>query len=267
MPTSLRRTTLAALGLLLVTAAACAPPRPAGTPSPPTPSRAEPRTGETLLREMHERYAGRWYTSLATTLSVTLRTRTGSEFRQSWYESRAVPGRLRLDIGPPADGNGSLVRGDTTWSVQARRVAAPRVEVNDRLVLTADVYSQPPARTATQLRLAGYDLSRIHEGTWQGVAVWIVGAGSGDSTTRQFWVERDRLLPVRMIIPGAQGRTDVRLREWQPAGGGWVATVVEEYLDGALRSRATAATVRHDLPLDARLFLPASFTTAPHWHR
>jgi hypothetical protein len=107
------------------------------------------------------------------------------------------------------------------------------------------------------LREEGFDLSKMHEGTWQGRRVFIVGAAEGDTTSKQFWVDADRLVFVRMVGPVAQGRPgveDVRFDQYQPAGNGWLATLVTDTRAGKLVQKEQYSDIRVNVPVaDSRL--------------
>src|SRR2546429_5300511 len=69
----------------------------------------EIRDGETLLRAMHGRYQNNWYETLTFTQKSTTHNDDGTDKREIWHEPMLLPGKLRIDFGPPADGNGILV--------------------------------------------------------------------------------------------------------------------------------------------------------------
>ena len=84
-------------------------------------------------------------------------------------------------------------------------------------------------------KCGGFDMSKASSGTWEGKPVWIVGATAGDTTSSQFWVEKDRLLFVRLLQKTPNGGTaDDRFEQYEPLGGGFVAPVVRAYVNGKL---------------------------------
>ena len=88
---------------------------------------------------------------------------------------------------------------------------------------------QPVARTVKDLEGAKIDMQRVSRGEWQGRPVWIVGASSpSDTTSTQFWIDAERNVVVRMLLP--PGRTgamlDIRLDGYVPLAGGWLATKI-----------------------------------------
>jgi hypothetical protein len=138
---------------------------------------------------------------------------------------------------------------------------------NELLILGFDVYTEPPARTEALLRHLGFELSRIHETVWHERPVYVVGAGRGDTTSKQFWVDRDRLLFVRLLEHTRQGRGEFRFEDYVPtnAGGGWVAERVEQFTNGKRRVLEQYSDVRTNVPLSEALFDPQQWSTAVHW--
>src|SRR5271168_1770895 len=67
------------------------------------------RNGEDVLRAMHDRHAKSWYETLTFTQKSTTYNPDGTTKVETWYEALAVPGKLRIDIGTPAEGNGYLM--------------------------------------------------------------------------------------------------------------------------------------------------------------
>src|SRR5215468_7196047 len=62
------------------------------------------RTGEDLLRAMHDRYRDSWYQTVTFTQKSTTYNPDGSSSAETWYEAASFPGKLRIDIGAASDG-------------------------------------------------------------------------------------------------------------------------------------------------------------------
>jgi hypothetical protein len=137
---------------------------------------AEIRTGEALLRAMYERYKSSWYETLTFTQKSTTYKKDGTSSAENWYEAASLPGKLRIDIGDPSKNNGYLlVDGKVTIFKDGKNVGN-RDSVNMLLVLGFDVYRQAPEATIKIVKGEGYDLSRLHEDTWEGKPAYVVGA-------------------------------------------------------------------------------------------
>ena len=135
------------------------------------------------------------------------------------------------------------------------------------LVLGFDVYMQPVERTMDQLRKAPrvFDLSVLSEGSWQGRPVWIVGAKAGDLRTRQFWVDKERLVFVRMLEPAPRDTAktaDTRFNEYSPMSGGWVSAEVEFLVDGQQQFLEQYDEIQTTVALPAALWDPRQWKAA-----
>ena len=259
--------------LLAVLAAACSRSAPVSSPAPtgsvPAPARQSTSVtdGESLIRAMHDRYADKWYQTMTFVQKTTITRGTQSPIVQTWYESLALPGKLRIDVGNPGVGNGTLFRGDSIYFFSGGKVARADTGFNELLVLGFDVYGQPPEQTISILRHLGYQLSRLHTDDLEGKPVYVVGASSRyDSTSKQFWIERDRLLFLKAGEKNAGGQqSDVRFTDYAPAGNGWIARQVWQIVNGNPRLHEEYSDIKTDVPLDPALFDPTHWSTAKHW--
>jgi len=213
-----------------------------------------PRTGEDLISRMHDRYAGKWYR----TLTFTQRTVRPGRPDQTWYEAAMIPGRLRIDVAPIDSANAFMFVGDSVYSYRAGQPRPARRDRNLLLTLGFDVYGQPPATTIKQLKEEGIDLSRLRSGTWQDRPVWIVGAAEGDSLSNQFWVDKDRLLFVRLLqqVPtqSGKGTLEAQFNRYQPLEGGWIAMNVIAKVDGKVVQEEDYSDARANTPLPDSLY-------------
>ncbi|HEX8246050.1 MAG TPA: hypothetical protein VF541_21220, partial [Longimicrobium sp.] len=249
------RTALSALLLL----AACAPAatRPA----------AAITDGESLVRAMHDRYAGKWYRTITFTQKTTRRLPNDSVRVETWREYGAMPGRLRIEMGAPEAGNGAVYANDSVYGVRGGRVAVRRAERNPLMILGFDVYVLPPEQSVRLLRDEGFSLSPVRTETWQGRRAYVVGGAPGDLHGKQFWIDAERLVFVRSLepFPGDTTRTlEIRFDDYRPYGGGWVSPAVDVTVDGRSIQREEYTNIRVDVPLDPSLFDPDRWATAVH---
>jgi hypothetical protein len=179
--------------------------------------------GVGVIRAMHERYAGKWYENLALVQTVNYYdVQTGAyDSARIWYESIRLPGVVRSDIAPLDAGNSQLFRDNTWYFIEADSVIRQQSTPHPILLLGFDVYVQPVDETLAALRRIGFDLTRLREADWQGRPAYVVGDES-----RQFWVDRENLLLVRLHFknPTSGAERDVVLDAYEPLGGGWIAT-------------------------------------------
>ena len=241
----------------------------------PLPSAAQraPVTGVDLLQAMHDAYGGAWYSTLTFVQRTVVRRPDGRDTVSIWYESVRYTERygsqLRIDIGAPSLGNGVLYTADSLWVMKEGRLSNSRAGGNALIPLIESVYLQPVARTAAELAPTGVDLTRsVLTGTWQGRAVWIAGAASAsDTTSPQIWIDGERNVIVRALMPPVPGRPlmDARFDAYVPLAGGWLATRCSFYVAGALVQTEEYQDWKAGMPVPASLFDVSQWVTAPHW--
>jgi hypothetical protein len=240
---------------------------PGGTAGP-APQDIPVNDGESLIRAMYARYQGKWYHTL-TFIQQTQTTRGSSPPQtQTWYEALSLPGLLRIDFGNPDAHSGVLFRADSTYQFNSGTATRADTGWNELMVLGFDVYTQPPDKTISILRHLGYQLSRFHSSSYDDKAAWVVGATSTtDSTSKQFWVERDRLVFMRGREKRPSGESEVWFRNYAKAGNGWVAKLVVQLSNGQPTLREDYSNVVADPPLDPALFDPKQWATIKHWSK
>ncbi len=162
---------------------------------------ADITTADALLRAMHDRYSATWYDTLTFTQKSTTYNPDGTTKVETWYEAALLPGKLRIDIGPPADGHAYLMVDGNATIFERGKDPRSRPLVNLLLVLGFDVYKQSPETTLKIVQSQKIDTSKFHEETWEGRPVYVVGAEKGDTKSPQFWIDKERLLFVRLFEP------------------------------------------------------------------
>lgn len=264
----------AAAGSALALAAlgACRSVRSPATPSAPpaaVPVRTSYDDGDDVIAAMRERYDGMWYRTL-TFVQKTSRLQTDGKWNvQNWFEAMKLPGLLRIDFEPISAGNGVLYARDSAFTIRNGRPLPGQPSINPLLLLGFDVYSNPPRRSAALLRKEGFDLSRVHAGSFQGRPMIVVGSRQrSDSLRKQFWIDAEHLYFVRTLGPAPNDPTkvqDVRFVNYQRRGTAWIAPRVEIYSAGKLVFVEEYSDIRTNLSLDDALFNPEKWKTARHW--
>jgi outer membrane lipoprotein-sorting protein len=225
--------------------------------------------GEGVLRAMHDRYKASWYDTVTFTQKSTTYNADGTTKAETWYEAALLPGRLRIDIGAPGSGNGYVLADGNVTIVQDGKVTGTRPLVNMLLVLGFDVYRQAPETTVSVVKSQGYDLSKVREDTWEGRAVYVVGADKGDLQSRQFWVEKDTLLFVREMEPSRSDPKkidDIRFTSYRELAGAWIAARVEVHVDDKIVFSEDYSDIQANVKLDPAVFDPQQFNST-HWEK
>lgn len=228
---------------------------------------AAPTDGYELIRAMHDRYSDDWYETL-TFEQETIEYRATGTDTSTWYEAMKIPGQLRIDMDAPSSGNGYIFRSDSLYVFAKGGITAARPTLHPLLLLGFDVYRMAPEQLAVRLDSLGFDLSVLTEGMWQGQAVYIVGAGPGETGKAQFWIEKERMVFVRMLQPAGSDGSDtseVQFNKYEPLGNAWVAPEVIFYFNGTVTMTERYANMRVGDELDDALFVPSTALATEHW--
>jgi hypothetical protein len=229
----------------------------------------EIRSGEALLSAMHDRYQASWYETLTFTQKSTTYNPDGTTKVETWYEAAQLPGKLRIDIGPPSDENGILFAEGKATVIKGGKTIKSSPQINMLLVLGFDVYRQAPEVTSSVVKGEGYDLTRFHEDTFGGQPVYVVGAEKGDLQSKQFWVEKDRLLFLRLLEPAQSDPkkvVDIRFADYRRLANAWVAARVEVRSDGKLVFSEDYTEIQANVKLAPAVFDPTLFASS-HWEK
>lgn len=247
---------------------------PVGAAAPRGESRrAAPADGRDVLRQMYERYAGRWFQTLTFVQRTTHLRPDGTEAVETWYESARAPDRLRIDIGSIAAGNGVLSTPDSMYVVRDGSLVQAVASGNELIPFVMGVYTQPVEATVRQLAPAGFNYAHVRRDVWEGRPTIVVGGRDrSDVTSPQFWVDEERLVLVRLILaPSSGGPTtagqEIRFGEYVPLDRSWLATRVVILIGGRVVMREEYTHYEADPVLPDALFDPTRWRVAPHWAR
>ena len=234
-----------------------------GAPCIPSGLGCKPKTGHELIALMRERYTGKWYR----TLTFTQKTTLPDGKVETWYEALELPGKLRIDIAPLDSMKTILFRNDSVYEFEGGKLKDSKPLVHPLMVLGFDVYGAPVAETVQKLKNLKYDLSKLHQTTWNGRPTYVVGAAPGDTLTPQFWIDAERLYFVRSLEPSKKNPTvinDTRFQKYIPLAGGWVELEVLFLSNGEQKVKEEYSNPKANVKLDPAIFDPSAWR-APGW--
>ena len=252
--------------IILLLAAACAK-NVQKTTDAPAPVVVPEKTGITgsakLIREMHDRYAGKWYKTLTFQQTNTFYTSGGKEEKSEWVQRLSVPGRLRIDFLPLSTKSGLLIQNNRVITFDnGRRVDSRRV-IQPVLTLTGDVYAIPASTTLRRLDSLGVDLTKFHDEKREGKRVYVMGAEQGNLASNQIWVDADKLLLVRFIQRDKRAdrtvTTDTRVGDYREVNGYSVAFEFTSYRDGKVFFKEQYSNLKVNEPIPADVFDPSKW--------
>jgi len=220
-----------------------------------------------LIAAMQNKYGKSWYKTATFVQQTTNFQPDGTSKVETWYEAMSVPGSLRIDFTPTSAGNGILFTDGKIFVFKDGKVDTTRPFEHPLLILGFDIYRSPASEVTAKLQALKFDLSQFREDTWQGRAVYVVGAKAGDLHSPQFWIDQENLYFVRMLSPGGKDGKETQesqFNKYHKLGGGWMAPEVIFMVDGKVVTTEKYSEIRGDVTLDPKLFDPQSWTTV-HW--
>ena len=252
--------------LFLLTAAGCsAAIQPAEEPAPEEQPASDLASSGDLIRAMHDRYAGNWYSSLRFSQSNTFYTQSGGEQKSRWVETLSVPGKLRIDFEPLSSKSGLLILNNRVTTFDNGKRVDSRRSIQAILTLTADVYAIPAEVTMRRLDSLKIDLEKFRTDKLDKKKVYVVGAEDGDLESNQIWIDADRLLLVRLIQQEKRGDrtivTDTRVGEYRDVDGYPVAHEFVSMRDGKPYFREQYEDVRVNAQLPEGIFDPSKWSS------
>ena len=268
MRTNLRKSSgIGPVILFSIAAAACSS---AITPTTePEPEEAAPpvdaiTSSRDLVREMHDRYSGKWYRTLRFEQTNTFYTSSGKEEKSRWVENLSVPGKLRIDFHPLESKSGLLILNNRVTTFDNGRRLQTRRSIQPILTLTADIYAIPPAVTIRRLDSLRIDLDKFRSDRLDRKRVYVVGANAGDLESNQIWIDASKLVLVRLIQTEKRGdrsvTTDTRVGGYKEIEGFPVAHEFMSLRDGKPYFKEEYENVRVNEPIPAAVFDPTRWT-------
>jgi hypothetical protein len=235
----------------------------ASSPADSSPTAPAPKNGEELIALMRDRYAGKWYK----TLTFIQKTTLPDGKVETWYEALELPGKLRIDIAPLDSGKTLLFRNDSLYVFEQKKLKTSQPFVHPLMVLGFDVYQAAVSETVQKLRNLKFDLSKLHQTTWQGRPTYVVGAEPGDTTSPQFWIDAERLYFVRSLEPSKKDASvinETRFDKYIPLGRGWLEMEVLFLANGKQQVKEEYTDPKANVKFDPALFDPRAWTP-PGW--
>jgi hypothetical protein len=223
-----------------------------------------PRNSAEVLKNMHDRYAGKWYRTF-TFNQTTERYRNDSLVNTTtWYEALSLPDNFRIDFGDPKEGNGIIFHKDSMYSFRKGQLLRTAVNNDDLTFLLGGMYFYPMEEVMKTLTKFGYDLNKFHEDTWQNEKVYVIGADNAGEKKSQLWIDKDKLVMVRFIKYENGHKEEGVFSDHKKFAGGWSETKCVFYFDDKLGQVEYYHDCKANEPLDPKVFDPAFFGKV-HW--
>lgn len=179
-----------------------------------------------VLKKMHDRYSGKWYKTFSFNQTTEMYRNDSLKRTETWYENIKFPNDFRIDFGNPDSGNAVIFKNDSSYVFRNGTFAGVRLDENDLVFLLGGMYFYPFEEVLTNMKSLGYDLNKFHEDTWKGKSDYVIGAGKGEDSVNQIWIDKDNLNLVRMLKFDTKQKEEGLFENHVKLGGGYSESLV-----------------------------------------
>ncbi|NDK57233.1 LolA-like protein [Pontibacter fetidus] len=228
------------------------------------PSQAStPTDGTAVIQQMYDRWQNKWYPNFAFEQKAIFYKDDAITKEEVWQEIYSQPGNLHIRFNGFESGNGVIFKADSVYNFQGNQLKAKQHTIHPLVLLSFDVYFYTPATTIAKLKELNFDLSKITEAKWQGRDAYVIGTTNpNDSTTSQFWVDKERLYVVRVLTNNKGVARDVEINNYKEMENYWVATEILFKTDGKLTLKEEYYNISFPKSVDMSIYNPEKFATA-----
>jgi outer membrane lipoprotein-sorting protein len=218
-----------------------------------------PPGSKETLKKMHDRYAGKWYKTFSFNQTTEVYRNDSLKQTETWYENIKFPNDFRIDFGNPDSGNAVIFKNDSSYFFRSGQIAQVRRYEDDLLFLLGGMYFYQFDEVTTKMKLFGYDLDKFHEDTWKGKDVYVIGAGKGEDSVNQLWVEKGNYSPVRMIKYENKNKEEAFFENHVKLGGGFTETLVHFFINDKLLQVEKYHDLKSDVEINPAIFDTENF--------
>jgi hypothetical protein len=219
----------------------------------------KPPGSKQTLRMMYDRYAGKWYHTFTFKQTTEIYRNDSLKRTETWYENIKFPNDFRIDFGNPDSGNAVIFKNDSSYLFRKFKKAGVRPNDDDLLFLLGGMYFYPFDQVIAKMKLFGYDLDKYHEDTWRGIPVFVIGAGKGEDSLNQIWIEKENFSPVRLVKYENNTKEEALFEKHVKLGGGFTETLVYFYINDKLIQAEKYHDLKGDVEIDDAIFDPENF--------
>ncbi len=218
------------------------------------------KNGEDILRQMHKRYAGKWYRSF-TFNQTTEQYRNDSLLRTStWHEAIVFPDKFRIDFGDKKDSNAVIYLRDSVYSFRKGKLVRKTINDEDLTFLLGGMYSYSFDSAKIKMKKQGYDLTKFYEDNWKGQPAYVIGAANSAEKTNQLWIDKEKLVVLKFIKYSGEEKEEGIFSGHQRFGkNGWSETACDFYVNDKLIQKEKYYDCRADADIDIAIFDPYNY--------
>lgn len=214
-----------------------------------------------ILKKMHVRYAGKWYKTFSFNQTTEVYNNDSLKRTETWYENVKFPNDFRIDFGNPDSGNAVIFKNDSSYFFRNGKSAGVRKDENDLTFLLGGMYFYSFDEVITKMKSLGYNLDKFHEDIWKGKDVYVIGAGKGEDSVNQLWIDKENFNLLRMLKFDTKQREEGLFENHVKLGGGYSESLVYFYINDTLVQVEKYHDMKVNVDMDNSIFNPEKFVS------
>jgi hypothetical protein len=218
-----------------------------------------------IIQQMYTRYAKKFRKSLSFEQQTNTYRNDSLIKTATWYEVLVYPDKLRIDIDDPSKGNSIFFVNDSIYRRQNGQTKNLGHQPHDLLFVLGGMYSFPLDKVYTKLKAMGYNTDKSFETTWKGRKVVVMGTDKDESESNQFWVDKEKLVTVRILNNKEGQKTETVCGDYVPLGDNLCETNIEFYINGKLRQTEKYTDLKENVRVDMQYLDPYKTGHVTFW--
>ncbi|MEO6637711.1 MAG: hypothetical protein ABIN25_05515 [Ginsengibacter sp.] len=219
----------------------------------------KPGGGRDIIEKMYKRYSGKWYKTFSFNQTTERYRNDSLASTATWYENIKFPNDFRIDFGNPDSGNAVIYKNDSSYLFRHGKRANARPDENDLIFLLGGMYFYSYDSALARFTKLGYNLDKFREDIWKGKPVYVIGAGKGEDSVNQLWIDKEKLNLVRMIKFHDKEKEEGLFENHVKLNGGYSESLVYFYVNDKLIQVEKYHDMKADINIDDSIFDPAKF--------
>ncbi len=217
---------------------------------------APPNSSKEVLKKMHDKYAGKWYTTFTFNQTTENYSNDSLIKTATWFEAIKYPDNFRIDFGDPKNGNAVIFTKDSAYNFRNGKLGRVTTNTDDLTFLLGGMYFYPLDAVLSKLSQLGYKLDHFHKNKWKDNDVYVIGANDANEKLSQLWIDKEKMVVVRFIKYENGHKEEGILENQKRFGGGWSETGCTFYMDDKLFQKEIYHDCKANVPIDPKFFDP-----------
>jgi hypothetical protein len=220
-----------------------------------------------IVQQMYTRHAKNFRKSLSFVQQTNMYRNDSLIRKSTWYEVLVYPDKLRIDIDDPAKGNALFFVNDSLYRFQDGQLKSTGYQPHDLLYVLGGMYSFPLDKVYPKLKAIGYNIGKSFETIWKGRKVIVVGTDKDETESNQFWIDKEKLVTVRILNNKDGEKTETLCEDYIQLGSNLCETSIEFYMNGKLRQTEKYTDVKQNVNIDMQYLDPYKMGQVKFWNK